>query len=303
MDLNGNVTLLSGMTTQGQGQPTTYAQVVAETLGVALERVQVRLGDTALQPFGRGAFASRGAVMGANAAFRAAELLRDKVLGHAGTLLQAPPGELALVAGRILRNGAPTPLGLGDIARAVAPGGALFAGQPTLSAAHVFGTDQLLTFGLLAHAARVALDPRTGFYRLLDYFVFHDCGRALNRMVVDGQIIGGAVDGIGGAMLSELRYDERGQLLTGTLADYLVASATDAPRIRLGHMETRPGTNPLGVRGIGEGGTIPAGAAIGNALSRAISPRGLAHEQPLLHLPLHPERVLAALRLAEQVLP
>jgi carbon-monoxide dehydrogenase large subunit len=120
---------------------------------------------------------------------------------------------------------------------------------------------------------------------------------------VDGQIIGGAVDGIGGAMLSELRYDERGQLLTGTLADYLVASATDAPRIRLGHMETRPGTNPLGVRGIGEGGTIPAGAAIANALSRAVAPHGLGHEQPLLHLPLHPERVFAALRLAQQVLP
>lgn len=298
VDLQGRITLRSGMSTQGQGQPTTYAQVAAETLGVPFESITVRMGDTALQPFGRGAFASRGAVMGANAVHGAALALRAKVLAHAGTLLQRDPAALSLEAGRIRDAGRETPLGLADIARAVAPGGALYGGDPVLSAEHVFGTDQLLTFGVLVHCARVALDPRTGFWRVLDYYIAHDCGRPLNRMVVEGQIIGGAVDGIGGAMLSELRYDDRGQLLTGTLADYLVASATEAPRIRLGHAETRPGTNPLGVRGVGEGGTVPAGAALASALIRAVRPTGLGHEAPLLRLPLAPERVFEALRLA-----
>ncbi len=299
VDLQGRITLRSGMSTQGQGQPTTYATVAAETLGVRPDSITVRMGDTALLPFGRGAFASRGAVMGANAVHGAAVALRRIVLDHAATLLQADAARLDLVEARITRDGQATALTLADIARAVAPGGALHAGNPTLSAAHVFHTDQLLTFGMLVHAARVALDPRTGFYRVLDYCIAHDAGRALNRMVVDGQIIGGAVDGIGGAMLSELVHDERAQLLTGTLADYLVATAPDAPRIRLGHMETRPGTNPLGVRGVGEGGTVPAGAALANALSRAVQATGLGHEAPLLRLPLAPERVFESLCLAQ----
>jgi 2-furoyl-CoA dehydrogenase large subunit len=189
-------------------------------------------------------------------------------------------------------------LGIGDIAKAIMPGGPLFAGEAALEAQYVFQTDQPITYGLTVHVVRVGLDPRTGFFRLLDYVVAHDGGRSLNPVIVAGQIVGGVIDGIGGALYSEIVYDENGQPLTGSLADYLVATAPELPRIRVTHMETRPGTNPLGVRGIGEGGVIPAAAAIANAISRAIDPSRSGHEQPLFTLPLKPERVFTACRLA-----
>ena len=299
VDILGNVTVNSGMTTQGQGQLTTYAQVCAETLGVDFERVRVRLGDTQLVPFGRGAFASRGAIFGANAVLGAAELLRSKILTHAGTLLQCDGSTLMIERGCIRRNnGEATNIGLAEIARAVAPGGPLFSGDPALEAQFVFKTDQPITYGVSVHACLIKLNPRTGFFRLLDYVVGHDAGRSLNSIIVEGQIVGGAADGIGGALFSELVYDHDAQLLTGSLADYLVATAPEIPRIRLVHMETRPGTNPLGVRGIGEGGVIPAAATIANALARAIDPEKSGHETSLFTLPLGPERVFAACQAA-----
>ena len=304
MDFLGNVTVNSGMTTQGQGQLTTYAQVCAETLGVDFERVRVRLGDTQLVPFGRGAFASRGAIFGANAVLGAAELLRSRILTHAGTLLQCDASTLMIGRGFIRRNnGEATNLGLAEIACAVAPGGPLFSGDPALEAQFVFKTDQPITYGVSVHACRIKLNPRTGFFRLLDYVVGHDAGRSLNSIIVEGQIVGGAADGIGGALFSELVYDHDAQLLTGSLADYLVATAPEIPRIRLVHMETRPGTNPLGVRGIGEGGVIPAAATIANALARAIDPEKSGHERSLFTLPLGPERVFAACQAAPRSQP
>ena len=137
---------------------------------------------------------------------------------------------------------------------------------------------------------------QTGRCRILDYFIVHDAGRLLDRAIVDGQIVGGAVDGIGGAMLSELVYDGDGQLLTGTLADYAVIAAPDAPPVRLEHLHTLPTTNPLGVRGVGEGGVIPVAPAIMNAVSRAIDPAGNGHAAPLCRIPLRPEAVLQVIR-------
>jgi aerobic carbon-monoxide dehydrogenase large subunit len=299
VDANGNVSVRSGMTQQGQGQLTTFAQVCADKLGVAFERVNVRMGDTDLMAFGRGAFASRGAIFGANAVAGAAEKLRTKTLECAGTLLQCDPGELTMTDGMIRKHGESQPaLTIGDVARAVGPGGILFTGDVALEAQYVFQTDQPITYGMNVHIVRVKVDPQTGFYKLLDYVVGHDAGRALNPMIVEGQIVGGVVDGIGGAMFSGIEYDENGQLLTGSLADYLVATAPDLPRIRIAHVETRPQTNPLGVRGIGEGGIIPVAAAIANALNRAIDGIRNGHETPLFTLPLKPERVLAACDLA-----
>ena len=301
VDNLGNVTVLSGMSTQGQGQATTLAQVCAETLGVDFDRVTVRLGDTQLMPFGRGAFASRGAIFGGNAVLGAARALRAKVLDNAAALLKCDAASLSIARGVICRpNGEATALGIGDVARAVTPGGPLFAGQPALEAQYVFKSEQPITYGLSVHAAKVRLDPRTGFFRLLDYVVAHDAGRALNRMIVEGQVVGGAADGIGGAMFSEIVYDDTGQLMTGTLADYLVATAPEVPRIRLVHRDTPATTNPLGVRGIGEGGVIPSAAALANALARRTDPRQVGHEAPLFELPLKPERVFNACQLARR---
>jgi CO/xanthine dehydrogenase Mo-binding subunit len=214
-------------------------------------------------------------------------------------LLQCEPSSLRIEHGMIRRdNGEPANLTLAEIARAVAPGGALFTGEAALEAQHVYQAEHPVTYGLSVHVCKIRLDPRTGFFNLLDYLVVHDAGRSLNPIVVEGQIVGGVADGIGGALFSELEYDSEGQLLTGSLADYLVGTAPDIPRIRLRHMETRPTTNPLGVRGIGEGGVIPAGAAIANALARAIGAKRVGHETPLFTLPLKPERVLAACRAA-----
>lgn len=297
VDAAGNVLATSGLSSAGQGQRTTFAQVCAETLGVDLDRVSVLMSDTGLLPFGRGAFASRGAIFGGNAMLGAAQAVREKALAAAGRLLQCDAAALDIDKGRIVRaGGGETGLMIGDVARAVSPGGTLYEGESSLAAEFVYSTDRLLTFGMAVHVARVELDPRTGFLRIIDYAIVHDAGRALNPVIVEGQIVGGAVEGMGNALFSEIVYDGSAQLVTGTLMDYLVMTAPVAPRVRLGHMETRPGTNPLGVRGIGEGGTIPAPPAIVNAVARAIDPAAIGHEEGLFTLPLKPERVLAAWR-------
>ena len=161
------------------------------------------MGDTQLVPFGRGAFASRGAIFGANAVYGASLELRDRVLSYAGTLLQCEPSDLFLAAGQIRKsNGNSTGLGLADIAQAAGPGGSLFDGEAALEARYVYNNEQPITYGMSVHAAKIQLDPRTGLFKLLDYVVCHDAGRSLNDKIVEGQVIGGVVEGIGGAMLS-----------------------------------------------------------------------------------------------------
>jgi aerobic carbon-monoxide dehydrogenase large subunit len=302
VDPDGTVSVASGISSQGQGQHTTYAQVCAETLGVPLERVDVRLGDTELLPFGRGAFAARGAVMGANAVFCAAQRLRSKILEHASTLLQCDSSDLTIEDAEVkYREGRPTDLTIGHIARAVTPGGALFEGESALQVAHIYEARDVLTSGFSVHVAKVRLDPRTGFFRVIDYLVVHDAGRALNRMIVDGQVVGGVADGIGGAMFSEMVYDAEAQPLTGSLANYLVATAPEIPRVRILHLDCPSNTNPLGVRGVGESGIIPVAATLANALARAIDPKRTGHESWLFSIPLKPERVFAACRYAANV--
>ena len=146
-------------------------------------------------------------------------------------LLQCRAAELDIEDGQLkFRDGRATDLTIGGIARAVAPGGALFEGDAALEASYVYEARQPLTSGFSVHIAKIRLDPRTGFFRVLDYLVTHDAGRALNRMIVDGQVVGAVADGIGGAMFSEMTYDADGQPLTGSLADYLVSTAPEIPR-------------------------------------------------------------------------
>ena len=291
IDGDGNIAVHSGMTSQGQGQVTTFAAICAETLGTHVDRVSVAMGDTALLPFGRGAFASRGAIFGGSAVLGAATRLRTRLLDHAGKLAQCDPATLSINDGLIVRDsGEETGLSIGDIARAVSPGGALFDGAPALEEQYVYKADQPVTMGMSVNAARVAVDTETGAVRLLDYFVVHDVGRALSRMIVDGQIVGGVVEGIANAFLTEMIHDGQGQPLTASLADYLTIGATDAPAVRLAHRETRPGTNPLGIRGAGEGGTIAPPAAIFNAIARIAGPGAAAAV-----VPMTPPRVLTVL--------
>ena len=296
IDNRGNILIFSGLTSHGQGQATTLSRVCARALGVEEDRVSIRLGDTQLLPFGRGTFASRGAVVGANAVHEAATRLRARALTCAGSLLQCDPATLTIAGGRIERNNSEaTSLSLADVARALQPYGQLYGTLASLEETCIFDTKNLLTFALSVHVAKVTLDQRTGEYQVVDYLVVHDTGVMLDETIVAGQIIGAVADGVGGTMLSELVYDEQAQLLTGSLADYLVASAAEAPRVRLDHVSTLPSTNPLGVRGVGEGGIIAVAPAIINALSRAISPLGTDFEQDLFRLPLKPETLLAVL--------
>ena len=293
IDTRGNVQVFSGLTSHGQGQATTFARVCARALGVDEQRVSVRLGDTQLIPFGRGTFASRGAVTGGNAVHGAASRLRQRTLGYAGHLLQSDPATLAIADGRIVRaNGEATSLALGDIARAVQPYGPLYEGAAALEETFIFDTGNRLTFALSVHVAKLAVERRTGEYEVVDYLVVHDAGVMLDETIVAGQIVGAVVDGLGGTMLSEVLYDEHAQLLTGSMADYLVATAAEAPRVRLDHISTLPTTNPLGVRGVGEGGIIAVAPAIVNALGRALAP---IDRRGLFQLPLKPEAVLAAI--------
>jgi carbon-monoxide dehydrogenase large subunit len=298
IDPSGLVTVSSGMSSQGQGQQTTYAQVCAETLGVDFDTVQVRLGDTGIVPFGRGGFATRGAVLGANAVAGASLELREKVLAIAATLLQADKAGLSIARGIVRRDGVETMLSVGEVARAIGPGGPLFSGAMALEAEYIFDSRDLLTLGMSVHAAQVAVDPRSGFFRVTDYLIIHDAGRMLNPVIVEGQIVGGAVEGIGSAVLSEISYDDAAQVLNGTLADYLVMTAPEAPRIRVEHVDSRASTNPLGVRGIGEGGLIAGPPAIANALARAVDSEAVGHERHLSRLPITPEMVLQAIQAA-----
>ena len=296
IDARGNVLVFSGLTSHGQGQATTLSRVCANALGVEEDRVSIRLGDTQLLPFGRGTFASRGAVVGANAVHGAAMRVRQRVLVYAGQLLQCDPDSLSIAQGRIVKqNGEATSLAIGDIARSVLPYGQFYEGATSLEETFIFDTKNALTFALSVHAAKVAVEERTGEYQVVDYLVVHDTGVMLDQTIVEGQIIGAVADGVGGTMLSELLYDDQAQLLTGSMADYLVATSAEAPRVRTDHISTRPTTNPLGVRGVGEGGIIAVAPAIVNALSRAISTTGTEFEQILFRLPLKPQRVLAAL--------
>ena len=296
VDTAGNVLVLSGLTSQGQGQVTTLGQVCAETLGVGADRVTVKLGDTDLLSFGRGTFASRGALMGGNAVMGAASQLLSRVLRLAGQFLQCDAATLGMRDGKIVRlDGTPTDLTLQSIARAVQPYGPLYAGDMGLEESFIFDNKNLITLALSIHIAKVAVNVRTGACRVLDYAVTHDAGRLLNRKIVEGQIIGGAIEGIGCTLFSEFVHDDQAQLLTGSLADYLLITAPEAPRIQLNHKETRPTTTPLGVRGVGEGGTIAAPAAVVNAILRAIGADGVECEQELFSLPVKPEAVLRAL--------
>lgn len=296
---SGKVVVTSGATAQGQGTRTMLAQIVADALGVAPASIHVVAGDTASSPAGLGAYASRQAVTAGNAAHKAAAMVAEKAKRAAAEMLEADVGDLELRDGTVGVKGVPGHgLALKQIARALAgtPGFALPGNLPPgLSAATDFMTSGLCyTNG--THVAEVEVDPATGGVKILRYVVVHDCGRVINPMMLDGQILGGIVHGIGMTLFEWMRYDQEGQPLSATFADYLLPTADVVPHIEIHHMESPSPLNPLGVKGAAESGTIGAPATIVSAIEDALRPLDVKIDA----LPVTPPRLRAAIRAAEK---
>ena len=276
LDPSGKVLVSTGACSQGQGHETVYAQIVADALGVTPADVTIVGGDTAAIPFGVGTFASRSMVMAGNAIAEASQLVRGKLMTAAAVLLEASAQDLDVDGGRVfVRGSAHRGLTFPAIMQAGLP---TFAGpargEPVFEASS-YASVPTVTFAHAVHVAVVDVDPETGAVKLIRYVVAHDCGRVVNPMLVDGQIHGGVAQGIGGGLYEALRYDEAGQLLTGTLMEYHMPAADEVPFIETIHMESHSSRNPLGVKGVGEGGAISPPAAIANAVEDALQPFGI----------------------------
>jgi carbon-monoxide dehydrogenase large subunit len=286
VDSTGEVFVFSGASSQGQSHETTLAQIVADGLSLPLERVTVVPGDTAGIAYGVGTFASRIAVLAGTSAAQAAGEVRTKALAVAASQLEAAAEDLVLEEGRIAVRGSPgrgmTLAEVATVASTPRPGYAMPAGMdPGLEATAYVSVSQS-TYSSGAHAAVVEVDPETGLVKILRYVAVDDCGTVINPMIVEGQVHGGIAHGIGNALLEEVVYDGAGQLMTGTLMEYALPRAADVPTFEVHHVVTPSPLNPLGVKGAGEGGTLPAPAAIANAVADALRPLGVeVTEMPL----------------------
>jgi carbon-monoxide dehydrogenase large subunit len=275
LETDGTLTVYMGSSGVGQGLETAFAQIAADAMDMPMDRInRVFHGSTAYVSDGYGSYHSRSIVMGGSAVLDAATKLRQAMSAEAARRLNCGPAEVVLADGR-----------------ATAPDGksvswAELAPEP-LSVEGAFSNHKH-TWAYGAHAAHVAVDPKTGAVALIDYVAVENCGRMINPLTLKGQLVGAVVQGLGGAFMEHLAYDENGQLLTGTLADYLIPTASDFPKIRGYVMESHPSPiNPLGAKGAGEGGIISVGGVIANAVADALSSLGVEPRD----LPLSPSRV------------
>jgi aerobic carbon-monoxide dehydrogenase large subunit len=296
LDAQGAIICQTGVTEQGQGAEAVIAQVAATAFGVPIERVRVITGDTDHTPYGGGTWASRAAGIGGEAAWQAGKALRANVLACAASILQAKPDDLDIRAGVVVdRGGGAERLALDELARiayfrpdTLPPGfqAELVATRHYVPRAWPFA----FTNGI--QASYLEVDADSGFVRLLKHWCVEDCGTVINPQLVDEQIRGGVVQGIGGALLEHCLYDERGQLLNGNMADYLVPMAAEMPDIEIGHVTTPTADSELGAKGAGEAGTAGAPGAIMNAINDALRPLGA---KPLTDMPFTPGKILRAL--------
>jgi aerobic carbon-monoxide dehydrogenase large subunit len=270
LEHDGTVTVYVGSAAVGQGLETILAQIAADSLGLSIDKIRVRHGSTTYLDDGYGSFASRSTVLGGSAVFDGAALLLEKIRTAAARRLGCQPEEI-----EITDSAARTQHGRSVALAELAADG--------LRADASFANDQRLTYAYGTAAVHVAVDPETGRVELIDYLVVEDVGRIVNPLTLHGQVIGATVQGLGGAFMEDLVYDANGQLLAGSLADYAIPLATDFARIRAISLEHRPSpTNPLGVKGAGEGGIIPVGGLMANAVAAALSSLGAEpHELPL----------------------
>lgn len=289
---SGRVVVYTGACSQGQGHETAVAQIVADVLTVAPEHVTLVGGDTDGIPYGTGTFASRTAVVAGNAVAAAAHRVRERALEVAAHLLEASPPDLELSDGGVHVKGVSDPrltlAAVAGFAAATRPGLGYPAAVPVGLEATEYFVPPAPTYPCAAHAAVVSVDTATGHVDVLRYAMVDDCGRVINPLLVEGQVRGGFAAGLGNALYEEVRYDDQGQLLTGTLADYVIPSAAEIPAARLAHQCSPSPLNPLGVKGVGETSTIPVPACINNAVADALG-------VPANVTPLTPERVRALL--------
>jgi carbon-monoxide dehydrogenase large subunit len=293
VESDGGVTLATGVGTQGQGHFTSFAQIVADQVGVDPSRVRVVTGDTREFHWGTGTFASRGAVVAGNACHAAGVKVREKILKLGSQLLEAAEEDLVLEEGKVMVRGAPDrAIPLGELARKANPlRGAVRPGtEPGLEATSYFGPDRSSTASGV-HAMIVEVDAETAMLEVKRYVVVHDCGKVINPMIVEGQIHGGVAHGIGNAFYEQLVYDENGQLKTASFMDYLLPTALDVPEIETAHVETPSPLNPLGVKGVGEAGAIPVGALYAQAIEDALGEFGIE----ILEMPMSPNRLFELL--------
>jgi aerobic carbon-monoxide dehydrogenase large subunit len=280
----GAVRVLSGGTSLGQGIETVLAQIAADALGVGPASVSVVCGDTDLQPFGMGSWASRSTVVAGNAVHAAAHAVRRRVMQLAARMLETAEDDLAVCGGTVSVRGDPAASAtLAEVARAAAPASAyLRPGEPAgLSARHRFDVTHM-TYPYGVHVAVVEIDAGTGLVRVLRYLVAYEVGRAVNPTLVEGQLRGGAAQGIGGALLEEFGYDESGQPQATTFIDYRMPTAAEVPPIDVLVTQDSPAPgNPLGVRGAGEGGINAAGAVLASAVRDALGLAGSVGRLPL----------------------
>jgi carbon-monoxide dehydrogenase large subunit len=288
---NGQVVVLTGATPQGQGHQTMMAQVCGEQLGVPLEQITVVTGDTSGIPKGVGTFGSRSSVVAGSAVYEAAGQVRAKVVRVAASMLECAPEQIRLAGGRAVVSDDPARgVALGAVAQAVTGVGfgyALPPGlEPTLEATVYFRPERA-TYAYGAHAAIVEVDPATGSVRIERYVAVDDCGRIIHPAIVRGQTIGGVAHGVGNTLYEEIVYDAQGQPLNTSFMDYLLPGAMEVPDMTIAHTEVPSPLNPLGVKGAGEGGTLPAPACLAAAIEHALAPFGAW----ITALPLSPERI------------
>ncbi len=292
----GAVQVFTGTSPHGQGHETSWAQIAADAIGVTPNDIEVRHGDTFESPgMGVGTFGSRSLAVGGIAVHNAAQKIREKVIQIGAHLLEASPADVVVQGGKVFVKGVPEKAkAFGEISMAAYLASNLPEGmEPGLEATTYYDPPNF-TFPFGTHVAEVEVEPETGKVEIIRYSACDDCGRQINPMIVEGQLHGGITQGIGQALYETAVYDANGQLLSGSMMEYHVPTAADVPPFALDHTVTLTKTNPLGVKGIGEAGTIASTPAMVNAVIDALSPLGITH----LDMPLTAEKLWQAIRKA-----
>jgi carbon-monoxide dehydrogenase large subunit len=288
----GKVTVLTGASPHGQGQETSFAQIAADEFGLEPADVTVVHGDTAAVPYGIGTFGSRATAVGGTAMYFAVQKVKTKMATLAGHLMGVKPSQIVFASGRVSAKGGKKSLAFGEVVGAAYTAKNLPPGfEPGLEGTHFFEPSNF-TFPFGAHVCSVEVDAETGEVKVDKYVAVDDCGNVINPLLVEGQLHGGIVQAIGQALYEEVLYNEDGQLVTGTLMDYAVPRAAQLPRFELARTVTPSPVNPMGVKGIGEAGTIGCTPCIVNAVCDALSPLGIHN----LDMPLKAERVWRAMQ-------